>query len=173
MRHNFCVLKPFWNCLLHGHFVTKKTNVQQLNLLISQPPVTSNLPCTPLILWVRCKLAARFRLSFVPWFFCREKTGIIKLWALWQEWRGKSWIMLRSSLWGAGPRKGPQGRKMMAATIEKSKPNESLSFPDPSTTRDAVATHLLPHPHSDNLPSSAGFLHTMTPYVSSPQIHHI
>lgn len=46
----------------------------------------------------------------------------------------------------------------MAATIGRSKPNESRSFPDPSTTRDAVATHLLPHPHSDNLPSSAGFL---------------
>lgn len=66
--------------------------------------------------------------------------------------------MLRLSLSGAGPRKGPQGRKMMAATIGKSKPNESRSFPDPSTTQDAVATHLLLHPHSDNMPSSAGFL---------------
>lgn len=47
---------------------------------------------------------------------------------------------------------------MMAATIGNLKPNESRSFPDPPTTRDAETTHLLPHSHSDNLPSSAGFL---------------
>lgn len=103
---------------------------------------------------------------------CREKTGIIKLWALWQEWRGRSWIMLHLNLSGEGPRKGPQGRRKMAATIGKSKPNESLSFPDPSTTRDTVAAHLLPHPCSDNLSSSAGF-HSANAIASnlSPMMH--
>lgn len=64
--------------------------------------------------------------------------------------------MLHLNSSGEGPRKA-QGRKRMAATTEKSKPNESRSFPVPSTTQDAVAAQLLPHPHSNNLSSSAGF----------------
>lgn len=78
--------------------------------------------------------------------------------------------MLHLNLSGEGP--GPQGRRKMAATIGKSKPNESLSFPDPSTTRDAVAAHLLPHPCSDNLSSSAGF-HSANTIASdlSPMMH--
>lgn len=74
--------------------------------------------------------------------------------------------MLHLNLSGEGPRKGPQGRRKMAATIGKSKPNESLSFPDPSTTRDAVAAHLLPHTCSD-------FLLDFTLQTPLPQIYHL
>lgn len=80
--------------------------------------------------------------------------------------------MLHLNLSGEGPRKGPQGRRKMAATIGKSKPNESLSFPDPLTTQDAVAAHLLSHPCSDNQSSSAGF-HSANAIASdlSPMIY--
>lgn len=70
---------------------------------------------------------------------CREKTGITNLWALWQDWRGKSWITLLWSLLAPGPGRGHSGGEMTAATTQKSKPNESRSFPDPSAMRDAVA----------------------------------
>lgn len=78
--------------------------------------------------------------------------------------------MLHLNSSGEGPRKAPQGRKRMAATIEKSKPNESRSFPDPSTTQDTVAAQLLPHPYSDNLSSSAGF-HSV--YIVSSDLSHM
>jgi len=49
---------------------------------------------------------------------------------------------------------------MTAATTQKSKPNESRSFPDPSAMRDAVAapnyTHSLHHKLCINLFSSTG-----------------
>lgn len=78
--------------------------------------------------------------------------------------------MLHLNSSGEGPRKAPRGRKRMAATIEKSKPNESRSFPDPSTTQDAVAAQLLPHPYSNNLSSSAGF-HSV--YIISSDSSHV
>lgn len=138
----------------------KQPSRKHFNLLISHWPVTANISGSALFsytVWNATSLEIPASDLCPGSSVFREKTGIIKLWALWQEWRGRSWIMLHLNLSGEGPRKGPRGRKRMAATIGKSKPNESRSFPDPSTPRDAVATHLLPHPHSDNLSSSAGF----------------
>lgn len=57
---------------------------------------------------------------------------------------------------------------MMAATTQKSKPNESQSFPDPSAMRDAVAalhhTHPLPHKLYNNHP----LLLDLTPHMMTP-----
>lgn len=100
---------------------------------------------------------------------CREKTGIIKLWALWQEWRGRSWIMLHLNLSGEGPRKGPQGRRKMAATIGKSKPNESLSFPDPSL-HNMQWPHISCHIH---VVITCHILLDFTLQMPSAQIYHL
>lgn len=142
------------------------TNQKHLSLLVSRP-VTTNI-CHTLLSWSSTR---RWSVTLIGASVYREKTGIIKLWALWQDWRGKSWIMPLWSSSGAGPGRGPQAGEMTAVATRKSKPNESRSFPDLLARRDAAAAHL-PHTLCDNLLPLLDFtLNTTTTWLLSVRCH--
>lgn len=82
---------------------------------------------------------------------CREKRGIISLWALWQAYRGQSWTTLPWTSWEGGLGRGEQDRGMTPVTTLKSNPSEEQCFSDTFAASDTVRFWVL-SPHATQPP---------------------